>query len=319
MDFREKYINPFTDYGFKRLFGEEPNKNLLLDFLNELLKEEQGRITELTYLKNENLGTTELNRKAIFDLYCTNEKGEKFIVELQKTKQKFFKDRTLYYSTFPIQEQAKKGSLWDFKLEKVYTIAILDFEFEEDKAFPDKYRYNVKLKDIETNKVFSDKLNFIYLEMPKFNKSIDELETRFDKWLYVIKNLPKLDRVPEALKESIFLQLFETAEVAKFNREEYQAYEDSLKYYRDLRNSFATVREEAREQGLEEGREQGLEEGREQGLEEGREQGREQGLEEGREKERIEIARKMISNGIDVSLIIQMTGLTALEIKQLED
>jgi len=123
-DFKEKYINPFTDYGFKRLFGEEPNKGLLLDFLNELLKEEQGKITELTYLKSENLGATELHRKAIFDLYCTNERGEKFIVELQKTKQKFFKDRTVYYSTFPIRDQAIMGSEWDFELKKVYTIAI---------------------------------------------------------------------------------------------------------------------------------------------------------------------------------------------------
>jgi predicted transposase/invertase (TIGR01784 family) len=101
-EFVEKYINPFTDYGFKRLFGEEPNKELLLDFLNELLKEEQGEIIELTYLKNDKLGNSEEERKAIFDLYCENEKGEKFIVELQKTKQKFFKDRTVYYSTFPI-------------------------------------------------------------------------------------------------------------------------------------------------------------------------------------------------------------------------
>ncbi len=247
--FREKYINPFTDYGFKRLFGEEPNKNLLLDFLNELLKEEQGRITNLTYLKNENLGARELNRKAIFDLYCTNEKGEKFIVELQKTKQKFFKDRTIYYSTFPIQEQAKKGSEWDFKLEKIYTIAILDFEFEDDKKNPNKFRYDVKLKELETNKVFSDKLNFIYLEMPKFKKSIEELETRFEKWLYVIKNLHKLDRIPEKLKENIFLQLFEVAEISKFSRQEYQDYEESLKYYRDLKNSLDTAKEEGRIEG----------------------------------------------------------------------
>ncbi len=114
----EKYINPFTDYGFKRLFGEEPNKNLLLDFLNELLKDEQGTITDLTYLKSGQLGMSGTERKAIFDLYCTNERGERFIVELQKTKQKFFKDRMIYYATFPIQEQAKKGSTWGFKLEK---------------------------------------------------------------------------------------------------------------------------------------------------------------------------------------------------------
>ncbi len=198
-EFKEKYVNIFTDYGFKRIFGEEPNKNLLLDFLNELLKEEEGKITELTYLKNEHLGRTELDRRAIFDLYCTNERGEKFIVELQKTKQKFFKDRALYYSTFPIQEQAEKGGAWNFELEKIYTIAILDFEFDDDKDYPDKFRYDVKLKEIETNKVFSDKLNFIYLEMPKFNKSIDELETRFDKWLYIIKNLSMLDDVPSSL------------------------------------------------------------------------------------------------------------------------
>jgi len=250
-EFREKYINPFTDYGFKRLFGEEPNKDLLLDFLNQLLSEEQGKITELTYLKNENLSTTELNRKAIFDLYCTNEHGEKFIVELQKTKQKFFKDRTVYYSTFPIRDQALTGSDWDFELKKVYTIAILDFVFDEDKNEPDKFRYDVKLSDIETKKVFYNKLTFIYLEMPKFNKSIEELESKYEKWLFILRNLHKLDRIPERLKEDIFLKLFETAEIAKFSREEYQNYEDSLKYYRDLKNSLDTAREEGFEKGME--------------------------------------------------------------------
>ncbi|RLD75041.1 MAG: hypothetical protein DRJ10_16010 [Bacteroidetes bacterium] len=243
-EFREKYINPFTDYGFKRLFGEEPNKDLLLDFLNELLKKEQGKITELTYLKNENLGRTELNRRAIFDLYCTNEKGEKFIVELQKTKQKFFKDRTVYYSTFPIREQAVQGSEWSFELKKVYTIAILDFVFDEDKNEPEKFRYDVKLSDIETKKVFYDKLTFIYLEMPKFNKKAEELESRFEKWLFVLKNLHKLDRIPEKLKEGVFLKLFETAEIARFTQEESRDYEDSLKYYRDIKNSLDTAKEE---------------------------------------------------------------------------
>lgn len=99
--FQEKYINPFTDFGFKRLFGEEPNKDLLLDFLNELLKESEGRIVDLNYMKTEHLGSTQIDRKAIFDIYCENEKGEKFIVELQKAKQKFFKDRSVFYSTFP--------------------------------------------------------------------------------------------------------------------------------------------------------------------------------------------------------------------------
>ncbi len=292
-EFREKYINPFTDYGFKKLFGEEPNKDLLIDFLNELLKAEEGEITDLQYLKNENLGNTKLNRKAVFDLYCTNEKGEKFIVELQKSKQKFFKDRTLYYSTFPIQEQAKKGSDWNFELNRVYTVAILDFVFDEDKKDKDKYRYDVKLTDIETHEIFYDKLMFIYLEMPKFNKTEKELKTRFDKWLFVLKNLHKLDRIPDDLKESIFEKLFETAEIAKFNKEEAQAYEDSLKYYRDLNNSFDTAREESRIEGLREGIEQGIKQGK------------------------IEDAIKMLEKGFEITLIAEITGLTEQEIKKL--
>jgi len=278
-EFREKYINPFTDYGFKRLFGEEPNKDLLLDFLNELLKNEQGKITELTYLKNENLGRTELNRKAIFDLYCTNEKGEKFIVELQKTKQKFFKDRTVYYSTFPIREQAVQGSEWNFELKKVYTIAILDFVFDEDKNEPEKLRYDVQLSDIETKKVFYDKLTFIYLEMPKFNKEAEELETRFEKWLFVLKNLHKLDRIPEKLKEGIFLKLFETAEIAKFTSEESRDYEDSLKYYRDIKNSLDTAKDERT----------------------------------------IEIAKNLLKNGVDIKIIEESTGLSIEEIEKLKE
>jgi predicted transposase/invertase (TIGR01784 family) len=244
-EFVEKYINPFTDYGFKKLFGEELNKDLLLDFLNELLKDEQGQIKDLTYLKTEQLGASEIDRKAIFDLYCENEKGEKFIVELQKTKQNFFKDRTLYYSTFPIREQAKRAD-WDYELKAIYTIAILDFIFDSDKDEPNKFRYDVKLTDIDTNKVFYDKLTFIYLEMPKFNKSIDELDTRFDKWLYVIKNLNKLDRIPDKLREQIFERVFDTAEIAKFTPDQIRSYEDSLKYYRDLKNSLDTAKEEGK-------------------------------------------------------------------------
>jgi predicted transposase/invertase (TIGR01784 family) len=244
-EFVEKYINPFTDFGFKKLFGEELNKDLLLDFLNELLKEEQGQIKDLTYLKTEHLGTTEIDRKAIFDLYCENEKGEKFIVELQKTKQNFFKDRTVYYATFPIREQAKRAD-WDYELKAVYTIAILDFVFDSDRDEPTKFRYDVKLSDIDSNKIFYDKLTFIYLEMPKFNKTVDELETRFDKWLYVIRNLNKLDRIPEKLREQIFDKLFETAEIAKFTQDQVRSYEDSLKYYRDLKNSLDTARDEGK-------------------------------------------------------------------------
>lgn len=304
----EKYINPFTDFGFKKIFGEEPNKDLLLDFLNELLYEEQGKIVSLTYLKNEHLGATELDRKAIFDLYCENEKGEKFIVELQKSKQNFFKDRALYYSTFPIREQAKRAD-WNYELNAVYTIAILDFVFEEDKNNSEKFRYDVKLLDEETKKVFYDKLTFIYLEIPKFNKKLEELNTRFEKWLYLIKNLNKLDRIPEKLREQIFEKLLETAEIAKLTPDLVRSYEDSLKYYRDLKNSLDTAEEE----GFERGKEQGLKEGMEKGIEKGKEQGLKEGIEKGIK----EVAHKLLKQGMPIANISQVTGLTEEEIQRL--
>ena len=119
---REKYINLFTDYGFKRVFGTEINKDILIDFLNELLRNEAGEIKDITFLTSEQMGYTEMDRKAVFDLYCENEKGEKFIVELQKARQNFFKERSVFYSTFPIQSQAEKG-VWNYKLNAVYATA----------------------------------------------------------------------------------------------------------------------------------------------------------------------------------------------------
>lgn len=258
MEFAEKYVNSFTDYSFKRLFGEEPSKELLPDFLNELLQQEQGRITSLTYLKDR-LGGGQDDRRAIIDLYCENERGEKFIVELQKNKQKFFKDRTVYYSTFPIREQAQRGSDWNFEPNAVYAVAILDFAFDKDKAEPEKFCYDVKLTDIQTCKVFYDKLTFIYLEMPKFSKPLTELTTRFNKWMYVLRNLNKLNRVPDELREGGGLKLFELAEIARFSRQEAEAYENSLKSYKDLKNSPDTAREEGKAEGIVQGREEGIE------------------------------------------------------------
>ncbi len=300
--FKEKYINPFTDYGFKRLFGEEPNKDLLLDFLNGLLKDKEGTITELSYLPNEKLPISVAERKAIFDIYCTNEQGERFIVEMQKAEQKFFKDRTIFYSTFPIQEQARnKGQHWDFELKSVYTIGILDFEFEESDK--DKYLHDVKLTEQETKEVFYDKLHYIYLEMPKFTKTESELETHFDKWLFVLKNLPKLDRIPAKLKEKIFLKLFETAEIAKLDPDEYKRYEASVNAYRDLFNVENTAFEKGEKKGIK------------KGIKKGKEIGKKEGIEIGK----IQVAKKLLESGLDISLIVKSTGLSEKQIKDIHN
>ncbi len=235
----DKYINPFTDFGFKKIFGEEANKDLLQDFIQTLLPE-KGRLITLNYLKTEQLGRAETERKAIFDLYCENEKGEKFIVELQRAEQEYFKggchqQRSIYYSTFAIQEQAKKGK-WDYNWQGVYTIAIMDFTFTQTQH--KNVKTEVVLYDEENKVVFSHKLKYIYLEMNKFTKAAEELVNYYEKWLFVLKNLHLLNEIPKELQEAAFQKVFNIAEIAKYKPKERQDYEDSLKHYRDMENSL---------------------------------------------------------------------------------
>ena len=283
----DKYINLLTDFGFKRLFGSEPNKALLIDFLNVILPP-QHTVADITYKNNENVGNTMVDRKAIFDIYCESKSGEKFIVEIQKAKQNYFKDRSVYYSTFPIQEQAQKGD-WNYKLSSVYTIGILDFIFDEHKK-EEEFLHIVELKN-QKCEVFYEKLKFIYVELPKFNLKVEELETNFDKWLYLLKHLSELETPPEKLKYGVFKKLFEIAEIASFSPQEQQAYENSLKYYRDLNNVIETSKEEGRQEGKQEGRQEGITIGMEQGIiigrEEGRQEGKEEGINIGREEEKL--------------------------------
>ena len=194
-----KYINPFTDFGFKKIFGEEASKPLLIDFLNSLLPE--SKIVDLTLKDKERLGKSEEDRKAVYDIYCQNVYGERIIVELQKAKQKYFKDRTIYYSSFPIQEQAEKGG-WNYELKSVYCVGILDFKFDEDQQTIGEVIHTVQLKN-QHNQVFYDKLKFVYLEMPHFNKKENDLNTRLDKWLYFIKHLEDFQSIPEIFKDDI--------------------------------------------------------------------------------------------------------------------
>ena len=280
----ERYISLLTDFGFKRIFGTKPNKDLLINFLNSLFEGFQV-IKDVKYLNSEHVGDVFAERKAIFDVYCENERGEKFIVEMQNAYQKYFKDRSLFYSTFPIREQAPKGADWNFKLEHVYTVALLNFDLEEEAFDQDDINHDVGLLDKKTHKVFNDKLSFKYVEIAKFDKTEDELVTLYDKWLYVLKNLSRLDKRPAALKEKVFTKLFEEAEIARFTPTELKEYEDSLKAYRDVKNSIDTALEKGRE--------------------------------EGKNLKAIQIAKKMLAAGMDIDTIINMTDLSKSEIGKL--
>ena len=246
----EIYVNPHTDFGFKRLFGSEINKDLLISFLNALFRGEQ-HVTDITYLNSEQLGDRADARRAVFDVFCQNEKGEKFIVEMQNVYQEFFKDRTIYYSTFPIREQARRGTEWDFELKSVYTIGLLNFNFADGLDDAKRWHHEVKLMDVETKEVFYDKLTYVYVEIPKFNKKESELKTMYDKWMFVLKNLSRLMSRPAALQERIFTRFFEQAEIAKLDPNELMQYEESLSAFRDISNAIKTAEKRKLAEGIE--------------------------------------------------------------------
>ncbi|MEY4936336.1 MAG: hypothetical protein RIS64_2695 [Bacteroidota bacterium] len=267
-----QFINPFTDFGFKKLFGEEENKDLLIDFLNTLLPEPH-KIVTLMYKPNDQSGLTVFDRRAIYDLYCEGVDGSKFIVEMQKAKQTYFKDRALFYTTFPVQAQAKKGIKqeeekieWDFKLAPIYVVSVLDFVFDEDKAIPEgTVVYFVELKD-QYNRPFYDKLLYVYLAMPRFNKTLIELLTPQDNWLYILKNLPDLEEVPELFRKGILSKVFKIADMANLTREERRAYEESVKQYRDLKNVTDTAFYDGKIEGKMEKEEEIILNGHEEGF-----------------------------------------------------
>ena len=246
----ERYISLLTDFGFKRIFGTAMNKDLLICFLNSLFNGRQV-VKDVSYLNPEHVGDVYTDRRAIFDVYCEGENGEKFIVEMQNAYQTYFKDRALFYSTFPIREQAPKGNEWDFKLNHVYTVALLNFSMNEDAFDKEKIRHHVQLCDTATHKVFYDKLEYIYVEISKFNKPLEELDTLYEKWLYALKNLYKLTQRPKELCDKVFDRLFEEAEIAKFTPQEMREYETSKMAYRDIKNSVDTAKRE----GIAEGKE----------------------------------------------------------------
>jgi len=278
---KARYLNPFTDFGFKKLFGEEASKPLLKDFLNSLLPLDYP-IADLNFRNAEQLGTGEDQRKAVYDIYCQDTQGNYFIVEMQKSKQNFFKDRTVFYTTFPIREQAEKGP-WNYELKAVYCVGILDFVFEEDKTNPD-YLHEVKLKN-RHNKVFYDKYALYFIEMPKFHKVESELASQLENWLYLIKHLEEFPDVPAKFQHTILEQAFEIAELAQLTENELSAYEESLKHYRDLINVVDTARIE--------------------------------GIEEGEIKKARNVAIQMLADGEPISKISKYTGLSEEEIENL--
>ena len=288
-----KFINPFTDIGFKRIFGQEISKPLILDFLNNLLMGEE-HIVDLSFLDKEQPALFEDDRSLIYDIYCVTDNGKKIIVEMQNKSQPYFTNRSIYYVSEAIARQGERGSLWNYSIDAVYLVAFLNFcplDFER------KFRTDVMLADKVTHRQFSDKVRMTFMQLPLFNKEAEECDNQFERWIYLLNNMETLTRLPWAAKSAVFQRLEEIADVASLTRQERMKYDEGLKKYRDTLSV--------------------LEGARVDGFAEGRAEGRAEGQEEGKNKEKLETVARLAQAGVDLNTISIATGLSLEEIQSM--
>ena len=297
-----RFINPFTDWGFKRLFGQEFSKELLISFLNDLLDGEV-KITNVIFKDKERLGPTRDQRGLIYDVYCETDEGKRFILEMQNKWQPYFFDRSICYASRSILEQVERS-----KTEKegaylflpVYTVCFLNYRQRED-GFT-KFRTDIVLADKEDGTIASDKLRFIYLAMPLFDKEVDECVTDFDKWIYVLKHMEALSRMPFTAQKDVFKQLEEYADIHHLNKKEDEAYQNSLWVARDYAAIMSAAEREAKEYGLAQGLKKGME----------------KGMEKGRTEANRQTALRLLAMGLAPQQIAEATQLSLDEVKALQ-
>lgn len=287
-----RYVNPFTDQGFKMIFGQEAHKDLLIDFLNELLTGER-QVDDITYIDKEIQPESFHGRVVIFDILCKERDGTCFLVEMQNQYQDYFLDRGLYYLCRMINNQGQRGKDWNYRLYPVYGIYFLNFELEGLKQF----RTDLYLAERETGRQLSNKLRQIYLLMPYFTKDKDECENDFERWLYILKNMDILERMPFKAQKAIFEKLLDVADVANLDEKERARYDATLKAYRDYVNTVRSADRRATERGWN--------------------KGLEAGLAEGFSKANREHAKKMKQKGFPIETIAEITELTPDEIERL--
>ena len=281
-----KFVNPFTDIGFKRIFGQEVSKPLLLDFLNCLLKGERN-ITDLQFLDKEQPADYRDDRSLIYDIFCLTDTGEKIIVEMQNKEQPHFADRCLYYYSQAVSRQGERGADWDYQIDAVYLVAFVNFNME---GLANNFRTDVVLMNKQRGIPFSDKERFIFLQLPVFKKDADECRDDFERWIYVLKNMEILDRMPWAAKDSVFRKLAEIGEVSNMTKDERLKYDAALRHYRDTLNVMRSAEDK----------------------------GRQQGLTEGRQQANIQTAKNLLAMGLSVDQIAKATGLNYEEIMKLQ-
>ena len=305
-----KFLDPKNDFAFKKIFGTEKNKDILIHFLNDMLTfKDRALIQDVTFLKTIQDPETASKKTSIVDILCKDEKDNRYIVEMQVAKEKGFEKRAQYYASKAYISQAHAGGEYH-NLKEVIFLAIAEFimfpkkkHWKSEHVILDKDSYEHDLKDF----------SFTFLELPKFQKSIHELSSISDKWMYFFKNAEKTsEKELEKLvgKDMIIERAYEELDRFHWNEEELLTYDQAEKY----EGAYIASMAQKYDEGLEKGRIEGMEKGRE----EGRTEGLEKGLEKGKQEREWEIAKSLLLQGVDVDIIISTTQLSKEEIEKLQ-
>ena len=290
-----RFIDPRVDWAFKRIFGSEDTKECLITFLNGLFEDELV-IKDVTFAKTEKLGLRPDDRGVVFDVYCITNEGKHIIVEMQKKEQEYFADRALYYTARAIVQQGVRG-IWDYHLAPVYTVCFMDFVL--DSPILKKFRTDLVLTDLQTHQRVSDRMRIVYLQLPLFDKHTEaECMDIFDCWIYIMKNMNMFEQMPFSEKYPVFRKLAEIGDLRKLSREELELYDEDIKNMRDI---YATRKFDEK-----------------RGMEKGMAKGRAEGKVEGKVEGKAEVARNLLAMGMSWSQIMQATGLTEDQLKQLQ-
>lgn len=291
------YINPLTDYGFKKVFGDE---EIMRAFLNDLLKL-PSPIKHVNFLNKDMLPENDELKSIVYDMRCETESGGEVIVEMQNSGQLYFRDRILYYLAQSIAPQGWKGKKlnevkteelgklvkesWDFELKPVYGIFFLNFPLQ---GLQKRLLRTVRFTVAETGEIFNDKVRAYTIELPCI-KSMKETDCKeaIEQWSYNLYNMETMNtQLAFTAEKPIFMKMAEVASFPQMSTEEQQVYMRSLNRYR----TFLATKDY--DYNL--------------------------GHAEGATSKALAIARKMLSRGLSVEDIADMTGLCPEEIYSLQ-
>lgn len=283
------FMNLMTDFAFKRLFGTEKRKYILIRFLNALFEKDNLTVTDVMYHDKEVLPDLKNGKRILYDVYCTTpEDKEHIILEMQHLYHDLFEKRAVYYAAKALASQLQKGSTYDLK--PVYSIFLVDFHFNHMSR---KEIHDVTLMDRVTHEVYSDILRMFFVHLSDTKKRWEECKTEYEKIVFLIKNMHKMDKRSKAYKSGEYDEMFREAEISSMVAEDVVAYSDSVQKYYDDMAALEYATRAAQKKGLE------------MGMEEGRAQGMAQGMAQGKE----EIIRTLFANGMKPDLISDFTNI----------